>query len=220
MKKQLNYLFFLVSITLLSSCSASDEIKFSDQRQGPLEIIQSKLRSQALDNWEKNLPTYVSKNDLPAPSQSNEPSEPAKNDPVTVAWREKIGESWKDLQGQKNLDFMCQLWFEGWLGLSESFADMFKEHRAKTEAMGIKIETIENIKMIADNRKTINYPQPGKQYSIFTCEATTVFRMARPGLTKPAQSTISFTYYLENNQVKSRFSVGTGLSTEATKELD
>jgi hypothetical protein len=205
---------FFMSI-FLTSCSSGDEILTLDKRQGQLELVQSKLRDYAMESWEANLPLYNSNNNLPLEAQGTEPSEPANDDPSTVAWREKIGESWNEIQGRKNLDYMCQLWFEGWLGLGDSFADMFKEHRAKTEAMGIKIETIENIRMAEDNRKIINFPKPGKQYSLFTCEATTVFRMARPGLTKPARSTISFTYYLENNEVKSRFSVGAGLSTEA-----
>jgi hypothetical protein len=205
---------FFVSI-FLTSCSSGDEMLSLDKRQGQSELIQSKLREYAMQSWESNLPLYNSNDNLPLESPPTDQIEAANNDPSTVAWREKIGEDWKNLQGEKDLNFMCQLWFEGWLGIGDTFADLFKEHRARTEAMGIKIETIENIRMAEDNRKIINFPKPGIQYIIFTCEATTIFRMARSGLTKPARSTVSFTYRLENNEVKSRFSVGVGLSTDA-----
>jgi hypothetical protein len=215
MKKSIKLSVTLFVSIFLTSCSSGDEMLSLDKRQGQSELIQSKLREYAMQGWESNLPLYNSNDNLPLASPSTDPVEAANNDPATVAWREKIVEDWSDLQGEKNLNIMCQLWFEGWLGIGDTFADLFKEHRARTEAMGIKIETIENIRMAEDNRKIINFPKPGKQYSIFTCEATTIFRMARSGLTKPALSTVSFTYRLENNQVKSRFSVGVGLSTEA-----
>jgi hypothetical protein len=165
-------------------------------------------------NWETSLPKNSIFGETANPSYPTSEKEPTENDEANIAWRAKIAEQWKGLEGQKNLNYMCELWFEGWQGIGDSFSDFFIEHRAQTDAMGIKIETIENIKMIEDNRKTINFPKPGKQYSLFTCEATIVFRLARPGLTKPYKSTISFVYWLENNEVKSSFSVNAGISTE------
>ena len=41
--------------------------------------------------------------------------------------------------------------------------------------------------------------------------------MARPGLTKPAKSSISFVLKLVNNEIKASFTVQAGLSTEEVK---
>jgi hypothetical protein len=217
MKKSFKILCLAVSTGLLTSCTSSDANQGSELRQGELQLIQGKLRELAMERWESNLPKYFSGDYLSKTEEENQTKQKPNYDAATVAWRESIGEQWKEIQGQKNLDLMCQLWFEGWLGLGDSFADMFAEHRAKTDAMGIKIETLEDVKMAADNRKTINYPKAGEQARLFTCEAITVFRMARPGLTKPAKSSISFVLKLVNNEIKASFTVQAGLSTEEVK---
>ena len=219
MKKPTKFFCLALTTALLVGCNSSENIKGIELRQGELQLVQSKLREIAMEKWESNLPKYLSNDDLPKPEEENQTEQQPKYDAATVAWRESIGEQWKEIQGQKNLDFMCQLWFEGWLGLGDSFADLFAEHRAKTDAMGIKIETLEDVKMVADNRKTINYPKPGEQSRLFTCEAITVFKMARPGLTKPAKSSISFVLKLVNNEIKASFSVQAGLSTDEVKSF-
>jgi hypothetical protein len=214
MKKFPKLFFLILSIGLLSGCAANQENQLGALRQGPIEQVQAVLRENAMINWESSLPKDSVFGETAKPAYPTSEREPVENDEANTAWRAKIAEQWKGLEGQKNLDFMCEYWFQGWQGIDDSFSDFFKEHRAQTDAMGIKIETIENIKMIEDNRKTINFPKPGKQYSLFTCEATIVFRLARPGLSKPQKSTISFVYWLENNEVKSSFSVNAGISTE------
>lgn len=217
MKKLIKIFCIAFSAGIFAGCTTGASNQNIELRQGDLLVIQGKLRDLAMEQWESNLPKYSSIDDSPKPIEQKQDAQKPKYDAVTVAWRESVGEQWKEIQGQKNLDLMCQLWFEGWLGLGDSFADLFAEQRAKTEAMGIKIETIEEIKMAADNRKTINFPKLGEQAELFTCEAITVFRMARPGLTKPAKSTISFVLKLVNNEIKSSFTVQAGLSTNEIK---
>lgn len=217
MKNRFKFLCFAICVQLLVGCTPSNHDESIQQRQGELQLIQEKLRELAIDRWESNLPEYSTLDDLPKPAEEELTKQQPNYDAETVAWRESIGEQWKELQGQKNLDLMCQLWFEGWLGIGDTFSDLFAEHRAKTEAIGLKIETIEDIKMISDNRKTINYPRPGEQVRLFTCEAILVFRMARPGLTRPAKSTISFVMKVTNGEVKGSFTVQQGLSTDEVK---
>jgi hypothetical protein len=219
MKNRIKFLCLAICTGLTASCTSIDQNQSIEQRQGELQNIQGKLRELAVDRWESNLPKYFSADDLPKPAGEKQSEQQPNYDAKTVAWRESIGEQWKEIQGQKNMDLMCQLWFEGWLGLGDTFADMFAEHRAKTDAMGIKMETIEDIKMVADNRKTINYPKPGEQSQLFTCEATIVFRMSRPGLTRPAKSSISFVLKSVNNEIKASFSVQQGLSTDEVKNF-
>ena len=214
MKKFPKLFFLILSIGLLNGCAANQENQLGALRQGQIEQIQSVLRENAMINWETSLPKNSIFGETAKPSYPTSENEPTENDEANIAWRAKIAEQWKGLEGQKNLDYMCALWFEGWQGIGDSFSDLFKEQRAQTDAMGLKIETVENIKMIEDNRKTINFPKPGKRYSLFTCEATIVFRLARPGLTKPQKSTISFVYWLDNDEVKSTFSVNAGISTD------
>lgn len=217
MKKLFKILFVGLALVMITSCTSALEAQPSSQRQGQLSDIQLKLREAALQQWESDLPKFAPTETLATPLPTDQTTDQATEkvayDEKTVAWRASLNESWKDLQGQKNLDFMCQLWFEGWLGIGDTFADAFAEQRASTEAMGLKIETIEGIRMAADNRKTVNYPLEGKQTKLFTCEAITIFRLARPGLTQPARSTISFVMTLVNDQVKANFSVTQGIGT-------
>jgi hypothetical protein len=213
MKKLFKVVFSGLVLVLTVSCTSTSDVQPSSQRQGQLIDIQLKLRETAMQQWESDLPKFAPTEELATPSPTDQSTEKVAYDEKTVAWRASIAEPWKDLQGQKNLDFMCQLWFEGWLGIGDTFADTFAEHRARTEAMGLKIETIEAIRMAEDNRKTVNYPSVGKQTKLFICEAITIFRLARPGLTQPARSTISFVMTLVNNEVKANFSVTQGIST-------
>lgn len=213
MKKPSKFFCLTITTALLVSCNSSENLQGIELRQGELQLIQNKLRENAMKNWEANLPKYLANEVLPEPMQTKEAREQVKNDPATIAWRAKLSEQWQEIQGQRNLDLMCQLWFEGWLGLGDTFADLFKEHRARTAAMGISIETIENIVMLEDNRKTINYPAEGTTSKLFVCEALTVWKLARPGLTMPYKSFISFDIKLVNNQEKASFSVSPGIST-------
>ena len=214
MKKSFRFIPFFLSILLVTSCTSDQKDGQLAQRQGQLEQLQFALRENAVSEWEANLPKTLGFGESLDPSAAPVTEKVVSSDTKSVEFRKKIAKDWKALQGQKNLDFMCQLWFGGWLGIDDTFAKDLAETRAITEAMGIKIETIDNIRMAEDNRKTINYPLPGKKYNLFVCEATTIFKLARPGLTLPSRSTIAFIYYLNNGDIKATWSANPGITTE------
>ena len=215
MKKSFRFIPFFLSILLITSCVSDQKDGQLAQRQGQLEQLQFALRESAVSEWEANLPKSSPSGELLDPSAAPVTEKVVSSDAKSVEFRKSVAMDWEELQSQKHLDFMCELWFGGWLGIGDTFAKELAEARAITEAMGIKIETIENIRMAEDNRKTINYPLPGKKYNLFVCEATTIFQLARPGLTLPSRSTIAFIYYLNNGDVKATFSANPGIKTMA-----
>jgi|LauGreSuBDMM15SN_2_FD.fasta_scaffold75129_2 hypothetical protein len=215
MKKSFKSILLFLSILLITSCTPDQKDGQLAHRQGQLEQLQYTLRENAVDGWEANLPKSSSSGELLDPSAAPVTETVVSGDAKSVEFRKKVAKDWEELQSQKHLDFMCELWFQGWLGIGDTFAKELAETRAITEAMGIKIETIENIRMAEDNRKTINYPLPGKKYNLFVCEATTIFQLARPGRTLPSRSTIAFIYYLNNGEVKATWTANPGIKTEA-----
>jgi hypothetical protein len=220
MKKTFKYTLFFLSIFLVTSCTSDQKNGQLAQRQGQLEQLQSALRENAVREWEANLPKSAPYGEFLDPSAAPVTEKVVSGDAKSVEFRKKVAKDWEDFQSQKYLDLMCELWFDGWLGIGRpsTFAKQLAETRAFTEAMGIKIETIENIRMAEDNRKTINYPLPGKKYNLFVCEATTIFQLARPGRTLPSRSTIAWIYYLNNGELMGGWSANPGIKTEATPE--
>ena len=215
MKKPFKSVLFSLSIVLLTSCTTDRENEQLAQRQGQLEQIQFALRENAVSEWEANLPKSAPSREFFDRSAAPITEKVVRSDTQSVEFRKKLAKDWGELQSQRELDVMCKLFFESWLGFGDTYAKEMAEMRAVTAALGIKIETIENIRIAEDNRKTINYPMAGKKYNLFVCEATTIFRLARPGLTLPSRSTIAVVYYLNNGEIKVTFSADPGVRTDA-----
>jgi hypothetical protein len=211
---------FVISLALLTtSCASENKYEASYQRLGDLALLQSILRETAMNRWEQNLPKYSPLVDDPQNLSTYEDIGQVSNDAKSIAFRNQLIEDWGELGSTEDLSVykLCEFWFQGWFGISDVFSKEFSDARAQVESAGLKIETLENITMTQDNRKTINYPAPGERRNLFVCQATTVFRLSRPGFTLPSQSKIAFYYYLENGILKSNFQAQVGANTYSPK---
>lgn len=216
---ELYKLIFPILLSLLTtSCTSENKYEASYQRLGDLALLQLILRDTAINRWEQNLPKYSPMTSDSQNSQSYEAIDRVSNDAKSIAFRNKLINDWGELGSTEDLsvDRLCEFWFQGWFGFSEAFSQEFADARARLVSAGLKIETLENITMTQDNRKTINYPAPGERRNLFVCEATTVFRLSRPGFTLPSQSKIAFYYYLENGVLKNSFQAQVGANTYST----
>lgn len=218
MIKLYKFIFIILLSLISTSCASENKYESLQKRLGDLEFLQSILRETAMIRWEQNLPKYSSVEDDPQGLSNFEDSGPVSNDAKSIALRNQLIEDWGELGSTEDLslDRLCEFWFQGLFGISDAFSKEFSEARAQVENSGLKLETLENITMTQDNRRTINYPAPGERRNLFVCEATTVFRLSRPGFTPPNQSKIAYYYYLKNGLLKSNFQAQVGVNTLST----
>lgn len=213
------FIFVMLLALLTTSCASQSKYEASHERHGDLSLLQSILRETAMNRWEQNLPNNSLKVDDPQDSSTYEEINQVSNDAKSIEFRNQLIEDWGMLGSTEDLslDRLCESWFQGWFGFSDAFSEYFSDARAQVESAGLKIETLENITMTQDNRKTINFPAPGERRNLFVCEATTVFRLSRPGFTLPSQSKIAFYYYVENGVLKSNFQAQAGANAYTNK---
>lgn len=213
------FIFVILFTIIVTSCASETRNDAYYQRAVDLAFLQSILRETAINRWEQNLPKYSSPIGDQQELSTYEDAGQVSNDAKSIAFRNQLIEDWGELGSTEDLsgDRLCEFWFQGWFGISDTFSKEFSEARAQVESAGLKIETLEDISMTQDNRRTINYPAPGERRNLFVCEATTVFRLSRPGFTLPSQSKIAFYYYLDNGVLKSNFQAQAGANTNSTK---
>lgn len=215
MIKLYKFIFIILLSLISTSCASENKYESMQRNLGDLEFLQTILRETAMMRWEQNLPKYSPVVDDRQGLSNFEDSGPVSNDAKSIALRNQLIEAWGELGSTEDLslDRLCEIWFQGLFGISDAFSKEFSEARAQVESSGLKLETLENITMTQDNRRTINYPAPGERRYLFVCESTTVFRLSRPGFTLPSQSKIAYYYYLENGLLKSNFQVQVGANT-------
>ena len=190
----------------LSGCSEDQTVNSSSRIGNDLPNVQNFLRENAISIWDptSNLrdvdviiksPPALKNDQGPLPSEEFQ------------LWKTNLLEPWKDIKTKDNLNFMCQIWYEGWIGSDQAFSKYFVESRNQLSALGLTVESIDEIRMVEDNRDSIFYPQQNAPFTLFKCGATVVYKLDRGIFSPPANSTISFVYYLDNGKVASNFQV-------------
>jgi hypothetical protein len=196
-----------LSLLLLTGCATATDELTSNRNSTDTAGVQSFLRETALENWESTDVKYA---DIDA-SISNPPALKDTKGPLSDAdfnlWKADMLDTWKELKTKEQLNLMCQFWYEGWLDSDQSFSKHFTESRNQLLALGLIVESIDEIRILEDNRNSIFYPRQGQPFTLFKCGATVVYKLERGVFAPPADSTIAFIYWLNNGKVESTFQV-------------
>jgi hypothetical protein len=199
-------LLIIPALIGLSACSEDQPINSGSRIGNDLPNVQNFLRENAISIWDPTSNLRDVDVIIKAPAAVKNERGPLSPDEFNT-WKTNLLEPWEGIKTKDNLNFICQLWFEGWIDSDETFSKYFIENRNQLRALGLSVESIDEIGIIEDNRNAIFYPQQNDPFILFKCGATVVYKLDRGVFAPPAKSTISFVYYLDNGKVASNFQV-------------
>ena len=191
-------MFFL---TVLSGCGKVKEAPFNSNgvsTEAIKQILQDKYLSQF--NIPEEFPRKIPESNSNATVNHQEVVSTGSSKPKAFvdAWRKKVAGSWLDVK-DSDLDKVCVLFYGGLSDPSSTLAEYFKDSINQFKDGGIDIYSINAIRMVEDNRKTIEYPTETNSTSLFVCQADIVFKRQNGAFTSVQNSSLSWNYYLKGN---------------------
>ncbi len=206
-----------ISLFILTACTAQDKTNVLNSNRTDIEDLQQSFRDSILSKYEEeeisDVPTIADASDSPAankrkPADASDSPAANKRKPADasdlMAWRKEIGESWTGLR-ENQLDSMCEFFFAGIIDESSALANTLESVRKQLADQGVEIYSVKEIKLIEDNRETIQFPTKDFSSSIFVCSAQIVLKLSSGNYTQPLNSTLSAIYYLSGTEKKFTF---------------
>lgn len=187
---------------MLAGC-VSNEAAVLNSGRTDVERIQASLRESVLsafDVVEEDELVIAEAEKSTAPLQN-----PALESAETKAWRASVTDRWKGLAEGKGNE-VCEIFFAGLVDPGSTLGEAFRTSRERFISEGTNIHSLTDIRMVSDNRKTIQIPTAQSSSSLFICEAQAVLRMPTQNLSTPKALRFSWNYYLDNTEIKWSFS--------------
>ena len=184
---------------VLSGCTSEDDNQRFNSGRTNVKSIQQDFRDSILAQYiepeKKEL--VIAEPINSAVVQSDIGAESAE----LKAWRAGIQKSWSEIP-QDKFYVVCELFFRGILDPESTFGPLFKQTRDELAREGTEIYSLTDIKLLADNRKTIQFPTINFSSSLFVCSGRIVLKPSNGILSQPLTATIAWNYYLENGSIK------------------
>lgn len=198
-----NYLILPVLALVLSSCGASNQDAVFNSGRTDVERIQESFRGQVLAAFDRDEEDelVIADPQNPGAAQGGGDAESAE----TKAWRASVVEPWNGLAANKG-DAACELFFSGLIDPDSGLGDAFKASRERLISEGKNIHSLTDVRIVADNRRTIQIPTKELSSSLFVCEATVVLKLATQNLSQPQTLRFAWNYYLAGQEIKWTFS--------------
>jgi hypothetical protein len=193
---------FSALLLVLTSCGSANDAAVFNSGRTDVESIQASFRESVLsafDADEQDELIIAEVGDSPAQGGSRNESK------ETLAWRATVVEPWEGLDPDK-VNQACELFFSGLIDPNSGLGDAFKASRERFISEGKVIHSLTDVRMVADNRKTIQIPTPEASSALFICESTVVLKLANQNLSAPQTLRFSWNYYLAGQEIKWTFS--------------
>ena len=72
----------------------------------------------------------------------------------------------------------------------------------KVAAPGVTVNSMVDVKLLEDNRRTIQFPTADFSSSLFVCASRMTLKLANGDITSAAQSLLKWNYYLDGSEIK------------------
>jgi len=192
----------VVSVLGLTGCASEGSSNVLNSGRTNIASVQENFRQSILDNY-----VDVVKEDLiiaEAISPNNANFENSNESEELRTWRIKISDPWKEMK-EKQLDQMCELFYQGILDESSDFAFIFVDVKKQFQREGTVIHSITNIRMREDNRQSIQFPTAEYSSSLFVCSSRIVLKLSNGYFSQQLDSTLAWNYYLSGVERKFTF---------------
>ncbi len=190
-------------LLVMTSCGSSNDAAVLNSGRTDVESIQASFRESVLSAFDVNEQDDLIIADVQdSPAQIGSRNESKE----TLAWRATVVEPWEGLEPGK-VNQACELFFSGLIDPSSGLGDVFKSSRERLVTEGKIIHSLEDVRMVADNRKTIQIPTAEASSALFICESTVVLKLANQNLSAPQTLRFSWNYYLAGQEIKWTFSL-------------
>lgn len=190
-------------LLVITSCGGSNEAGVFNSGRTDVESIQASFREEVLSVFDTDEQDELV---IADPNDSGLNQGPAREESAeTKAWRASVVEPWKGLAEDKGKE-ACELFFSGLIDPNSGLGYAFKASRERLISEGKIIHSLTDVRMVADNRKTIQIPTQEMSSSLFICEATVVLKLATQNLSAPQTLRFAWNYYLAGSEIKWTFS--------------
>lgn len=200
-------LIILISTLILTSCSATSQQLPLNSGRVNVDSIQQEFRSQILLEFQETEKPSLKIVEPVAPEQNLDTS----SDPSLElkTWRVEISESWNEIPNDK-FYVVCQILYEGIFDAEATFAKFFSEVRDQFQRDGLTVYSLTDVKLSADNRKSIQFPTSEYSSSLFICSSQISLKLSNGNILPSQKSTLAWNYYLSDGKIKSTVSFKLG----------
>jgi hypothetical protein len=197
----------LALVLLCSACGQSDGNPFVSASVDR-EAIKSLMIANYLSEFDKpvEIPVFIpnSNSDSTLIGQPVGHAKADKSEAFVAAWRAKVAKPWEGIK-DSDLDRVCEFFYGGFSDPTSTFAKFFADAQNQLEAGGLVIHSIRNIRMVEDNRTTIEYPTENFSTSLFVCKADIIYKSLTGVFTPTQDSTLAWNYYVKGDEVPFTF---------------
>lgn len=184
---------------LISSCSSdATSIPLNSGRVN-VELLQQNFRNEILSQYLQVAQEELIIADPVIQTGSEVGTEPDSERLST--WRTEISKSWEQVPKDK-FYIVCEILYEGIFDRNTQFGKYFSQVQDQFERDGVKIESMTNVTLVEDNRRTIQFPTNEFSSSLFVCSSKISLRLANGNIAAPQSSTLAWNYYLDGSQIK------------------
>ena len=192
-------MILLIPALLISGCSSEAASNPLNSGRVNLDLLQQNFRNEILSQY-----VQLAQEELIIATPVNQEGNTTGAEPVSkqlAAWRIEISKSWDEIPIDK-FYIVCGILYEGILDRDTQFGKYFSQVQNQFERDGVKIESMTDVSLVQDNRKTIQFPTKDFSSSLFICSSKISLRLANGDITAPQSSTLAWNYYLDGSQIK------------------
>ncbi len=201
MSKRFYCLFLLVAV--ITSCSPENGTIPLNSGRTDVDILQQNFRREILSQYDQPVKEEIV---IAAPVRQkvSEITSGSVSDEL-AAWRDEISKPWNQIPLEK-FYMVCEILYEGIVDRESQLANYFVEVQNKFDRDGIKVNSMTDIELLQDNRKTIQFPTKDFSSSLITCSSRITLKMANGDITSPQISELAWNYYFDGSQIKNTIS--------------
>ncbi len=184
---------------LLTSCSSSMTAEPLNSGRVSVDSIQKNFRIDILSKYEKVEEVELIIPTSEKPQNSN--SQPQEESQELQIWRDSITDPWKDIPEGKFF-MVCEILYKGIVDNESQFAKYFLQVRNQFERDGVSVNSMVDVQLEQDNRKTIQFPTRDFSSPLFSCSSKITLKLSNGDITSPLLSTLTWNYYLDGAAIK------------------
>jgi hypothetical protein len=190
--------FFLSSI-LLTSCSSTTSNDPLNVGRINVDFIQESFRASILSQYQRIEEVELIIPTTEKPKVNSNQTQEISNE--LQVWRDSISEPWKEIPDDKFF-MVCEILYRGIVEPDSQFAKFFRQVQNQFERDGVTVNSMVDVKLLEDNRRTIQFPTADFSSSLFVCASRMTLKLANGDITSPMQSTLTWNYYLDGSEIK------------------